>query len=58
MFTGHMIDNLIRTVEQTEQQMQLQLQQTWAEPEPVPHALLVADVYQWHGMERAIVGAA
>ena len=58
MFTGHLIDDLMQTVERTERQTQVQLLMSWAEPEPMPYPALTAGVLQWRGTERVSVGVA
>jgi hypothetical protein len=64
MFTGTVIDDLIRTVEQAEQK-QTYRRQRWAEPLPIVqiYPLFFAEGYQpsfsadgyrpWYGMEMA-----
>ena len=58
MFRGTMIDDLIRTVEQAEQQTEVCLRSRWTEPEVEAYPLFSTYVYQWRGMGQASAGAA
>ena len=58
MYRGTTIDDIIRTVEQAEEQMQSAARSRWTEPEVEVYPLFSTYIYQWRGMEQMSAGAA